>query len=120
MKTFTFILVMVLGSMSLHAQTFTVVEEFFPGTYYQGSLDISYDRLVQTFGEPTPVNNCRKVDVEWNILFEDGTPANIYNYDSGYDAIGSEGLPVQQIEDWHVGGYGQNGYYLVKDILTIY
>lgn len=67
-----------------------------------GYVETSYDRIVEVFGEPTYLGSGDdKVDFEWNIKFDDGVVATIYNwkdYDGGYFAMSSESY------NWHIGG----------------
>ena len=52
------------------------------GTHRQGYIKADYKDLVELFGRPGGGDGY-KVDWEWNILFEDGTIAAIYNWKSG-------------------------------------
>lgn len=73
------------------------------GTSPQGHITATYKELTDLFGEPTSGDGY-KVDAEWYLLFEDGTFATIYNWKNGKSYCGEDGLNVEQIEDWHVGG----------------
>jgi len=74
------------------------------GTFYQGMLDILYDNLVKYFGEPHTDGDGHKVDAEW-VLDIDGTVVTIYNYKDGINYLGvPDGLPVNRIKEWHIGG----------------
>lgn len=50
------------------------------GTCLQGTINTSYDRLVDLFGEPTQLEADGKVQVEWAVKFTDGTLATIYDW----------------------------------------
>ena len=79
------------------------------GGSLQGYVDVTYAELVETFGEPTnPKGDKEKTDAEWELTFEEGTVATIYNYKDGQNYKGLRGTPTKQITDWHVGG--QTGY----------
>jgi hypothetical protein len=65
------------------------------GTCLQGYVDCSYNDLVALFGEPLGGDGY-KVQAEWNLEFEDGEVATIYDW--------KEELPPQRVRDWHVGG----------------
>ena len=66
-------------------------------TNFKGRLeDISYERLVETFGEPTFKGDMDKISVEWCLEFEDGTVATIYDWETPFTAI--------HHRRWHVGG----------------
>jgi hypothetical protein len=89
------------------------------GTWKQGEVQISFERLVKVFGQPwyytdEPGN---KSDVEWPLLFDDGTVATIYNYKNGKNyAIYSDGDgdEIEDIFDWSIGGRCPEAATLVK------
>jgi hypothetical protein len=78
------------------------------GTHLQGEIECDYAALVAVFGEPNGRGDQYKVDAEWVLTFhtfgmtED--VATIYNYKTGKNYLGDEGLPVSEITDWHIGG----------------
>jgi hypothetical protein len=74
------------------------------GTCYMGVISADYSLLVERFGEPGDSFDNYKSDAEWYIEFEDGTVATIYNWKDGKNYCGKDGLPVESITDWHVGG----------------
>ena len=69
-------------------------------TSYVGEIFCSFDTLVATFGEPILLHGDHKTDAIWNIEFDDGSVAAIYNWRGGI----SGGLPVTQNMSWHIGG----------------
>ncbi len=69
----------------------------------QGYIAAEYDKLVEKLGEPTDGDG-EKVDAEWLIQFDDKTFATIYNYKDGVNYLGTSGLRVSEITDWHIGG----------------
>jgi pullulanase/glycogen debranching enzyme len=77
------------------------------GTFLQGYIKASYDQLVKTFGEPhDPNGDNYKTDVEWAFEFADGTVATLYNWKNGKNYLGeAEGLELNDIYEWHVGGF---------------
>jgi len=77
------------------------------GMYLQGYIRCSYDDLVDAFGVSSNWDNY-KSDAEWQICFEDGTRATIYNYKDGKNYCGKYGLEVQEIKEWHIGGFNQD------------
>jgi hypothetical protein len=78
------------------------------GTSLQGYMDISYDEIYNILGEPNIENDGYKVDAEWGIRFQDtGEVATIYNYKTGTNYLGAEGLDPQDIRDWHIGGHSK-------------
>ena len=87
------------------------------GTHLQGYVDVSYERLVSLFGEPH-CGDGYKVDAEWEIRFDDGLVATIYNYKNGKNYCGSMGLELDEISDWHIGGHDKAVVERVKAILS--
>ena len=75
------------------------------GTSLRGYIDVKYSTLVSKFGEPHYDGDGEKTDVEWDIEFEDGTVAVIYNWKDGPNYLGGRGTPVESIEEWHIGGH---------------
>jgi hypothetical protein len=75
----------------------------FMGGSLQGYIDASYIELEEIFGTPTDGDGY-KVDAEWEILFDDGTFCTIYNWKDGENYNGKNGMPIEDIRDWHIGG----------------
>ncbi len=84
------------------------------GTCFQGDVEIDYNTLVEIFGEPNKGDGY-KVDAEWDVEFDDGTVATIYNYKDGKNYLGKDGLDVREIVDWHIGGFNRKSVDLVID-----
>ena len=99
----------------------------------QGYVAANYDRLVEVFGQPYTfdADDADKCDWEWEIRFEDGTYASIYNYKNGPNYLGVEGglskyqigtgAPVKNgsgADDWHVGGGGLQAVAHVENALN--
>lgn len=74
------------------------------GTHLQGYIDVSYEHLVQMLGEPTGGDGY-KVDAEWYVRFKDDTIATIYNWKDGRNYNDGRGFDVEDITDWHIGGF---------------
>jgi hypothetical protein len=94
-------------------------------TSLKGEIDISYAELVEVFGEPHGVGDEYKVDAEWafefNIKEEDSdrlVVATIYNYKDGKNYNGAEGLDVEDIRDWHIGGRSPLAVELIKKTIA--
>lgn len=69
------------------------------GTSYKGIIRAYYHELVEVFGEPDHGPNGRdldKVTCEWDLEFEDGTVATIYDWKEPETPFG--------LYDWHIGG----------------
>ena len=78
------------------------------GTCLQGTINTSYDRLVELFGQPIQMEETDgKVQVEWAIKFTDETLATIYDW--------KEDKTASAVTEWHVGGYTQHALYNVID-----
>lgn len=88
-------------------------------TSLQGHIDAGYTELVTLFGKPTE-GDAYKVDAEWVLRFDDGAIATIYNYKTGKKYCGDEGLDVQQIRDWHIGGHDKKVVDRVQIILDLH
>jgi hypothetical protein len=70
------------------------------GTCLQGTVNTSYNRLVETFGEPTGfASDDGKVQAEWAIKFNDGTLATVYDW--------KEDKSMYDVREWHIGGHSQ-------------
>lgn len=85
-------------------------------TSFQGEVDAGFNLLCTLFGRPFSGDEY-KVDAEWVIEFEDGTVASIYNWKDGFNYLGAQGTPSDQIGSWHVGGRDKRSVELVKDVL---
>jgi hypothetical protein len=86
------------------------------GTSLQGYINSNYGTLVELFGHPTESDGY-KVDWEWELRFEDGTVATIYNWKNGPNYCGRDGLQCDQVTEWHIGGHVRNALYYVQEVL---
>lgn len=82
-----------------------------------GRVITTYKDIISTFGEPLEGDN-DKTDAEWELLFEDGTDATIYNYKDGKNYLGDEGQEVEEITDWHIGGSSIESLNRVTEVLN--
>lgn len=85
------------------------------GTCLQGYVRGTYDELVSAFGAPVLDGDEYKVDAEWQLLFNDEIIVTLYNYKTGRNYLGAEGLDVEDIECWHVGGKSSHVLSLLSD-----
>lgn len=85
------------------------------GTCLQGCIDISYGDITEVLGGHQEGDG-DKVDAEWILEFEDGTVATIYNWKDGKNYLGAEGLDVEEIRDWHIGGKSKDVVAYVYEI----
>ena len=80
------------------------------GTSLKGYIRASYDQLVQVFGEPDVGPDDRdqdKVTCIWELTFNDGTVATIYDWKEGETPMGTY--------EWHIGGRNNNASTMVQD-----
>lgn len=87
------------------------------GTSLQGYVTSPYEKLKELFGKPTKGDEY-KIDAEWELEFEDGTVATIYNWKSGKNYLGKRGTPTVHITEWNIGGNSERAVELVKEILA--
>ena len=90
-------------------------EIYVNGTCLQGSIKADYHNLEKLFGEPT-IGDGYKTDAEWEIEFEDGIVATIYNWKNGKNYNGENGIPITEITNWNVGGREQKA---VDNLISI-
>lgn len=89
--------------------------EILNGSSNIGYLTASYERLIELFGESLGGDG-EKTDAEWNVLLGNGHPVSIYNYKDGFSYLGEEGIKVDNITEWHVGGHFDDDINEIKDI----
>ena len=94
------------------------------GTSLSGYLNVSYQTLVELFGEPNAKVDGHKTDAEWHVkVKEEGDApayATIYNYKDGKNYLGAEGLNVEDIKDWHVGSKSKWTLYNLEECVENY
>lgn len=88
-------------------QTHNDIKISINGTCLQGYITCPFEKLVETFGNPM-TGDFDKTDAEWNITFDDGTIATIYNWKNGKNYCGDEGQEIAEITDWNIGGNSKN------------
>lgn len=89
--------------------------EVIAGSERWGFLNTTYNVLVELFGEP--IKRDWEIDVEWYIIFEDGTVATIYNYKDGKNYLGSKGRDFKDIIRWNIGGFKASAVTLVHNAI---
>jgi len=92
---------------------FEVLNDRRPEGSLKGTIRASYHELCDLFGEPRKGDGY-KTDVEWDIEFEDGTYATIYNWKNGPAWCG-EGS-VNNIDVWNVGGKTIEALFRVEEV----
>ena len=88
----------------------------FIGGCLQGYIYAEYKELKKLFGTPSDGDGY-KVDAEWEVLFDDGSFASIYNYKDGKNYNGKSGTPKTKITNWHIGGENQNAIPHIESLL---
>lgn len=90
----------------------------FQSSWLQGEIKTTYARLVEVFGPEHSDGDGYKVQAEWNLIFDDGTYATIYDYKMG-DSYNGEGhgIPKEKVTEWHIGGSEHDAVERVKDAL---
>ena len=87
------------------------------GTCLQGYVSASFAQLVRAFGQPDPDLECDKSDAEWDLKIN-GQIITIYNWKDGQAYLGESGAAVDEITDWHIGGFDATAELLVKRALA--
>jgi len=82
--------------------------DFRDGACLQGYTNLTYDELVELFGEPNKSDGHDKVYHEWKVVIE-GVPVSIYDYKEN-------GVKVKNY-NWHIGGFGRAAVMVVKELL---
>ncbi len=79
-------------------------------TCLQGYIKTTYEKLVESFGEPDYNNDGDgKVTCEWRLKFADGTVASIYDYKE-------KSTPLEEY-NWHIGGFNKYAVKRVEETL---
>lgn len=92
------------------------------GTSFQGYyLKLPYARIVAVLGEPSPDStDGYKVSTEWDLQFEDGTVATVYDYKETNlysDELPSpEKLRASKFSDWHIGGFSMKAVFRLREL----
>ena len=99
------------------------------GTSLQGEIDMSYEDMICIFGKPHG-DDGYKVDAEWSFVasfwepdmtpddFMEEVEFSLYNWKDGKNYCGSEGLPLSDITDWHIGGHNHKAVEVVHRIIA--
>lgn len=80
------------------------------GTFFQGNIITTYDRLVELFGKPMPEGD--KTNAEWALQFSDGDEdvvATIYDWKMSQTPFHTYG--------WHIGGTDKRAVDLVHSVV---
>ena len=83
-------------------------------TSYKGKVNITYAELVEIFGAPDrgPHDLGDKVTCNWELKFDDGTVATIYDWKMSDTPMGEY--------EWHIGGHSLTAVDRVVDCITMH
>jgi len=85
------------------------------GTYLLARLWVSYAEIVAVLGEPHSDCDGYKTDAQW-AFEKEGVVFTLYNYKDGKNYLGEEGLPLEEVTDWHIGGHGPGAVAAVREL----
>jgi len=92
----------------------------FCGTCLQGYLNVPYSKIVEVLGEPNGGSDGYKTAFEWELTFENGTVAHIYDYKESnlydYDNPSPEQMIKEDFSRWHIGGYNEKVVPMVQEL----
>ena len=88
-------------------------------TCLQGEIHLSFQDLVDIFGQPEDISSTGKSDVQWAIEI-DGVVATIYNWKNGPAYTGDDSIEVERIRDWNIGGHSQSAVMIVLNAVKKY
>jgi hypothetical protein len=85
----------------------------------QGTINVTYGELVKIFGIPNCETDGYKTDAEWRLEIDD-EEIYIYNWKNGKNYCGKDGLAVEDITDWHIGGGSPVAVELIKQEIQLF
>ena len=92
------------------------------GTHLVGEVETTYKNLVEKFGPPHFVASDfgdKKIDAEWSLRFQETNDVvTIYNWKDGKNYLGNEGDEVEDIKNWHIGGYSSKVVPMIKEVIN--
>lgn len=82
------------------------------GTWLLTTINLPFHRVAAALGDPIRFKpeEADKIRVEWDIQFEDGLVATIYDWKEHKRA-------PEEVTDWHIGGRGFEVVQRVYDLL---
>lgn len=90
------------------------------GTSFKGYLGLTYDEIVEIFGEPK-TNQSRefsKVDWEWSFYLNNQI-LHIYNYKTGPSYCKeNKNVKPQDVKYWHIGSHGMSSVSLLNKYIN--
>ena len=91
--------------------------ESIDGTFGQGTIEVSFKEIFDKRGPCHWDGEGYKIDAEWAIKSGD-TIATLYNWKNGKNYLGDQGLEVQDITEWNIGGNSKEAVDLIYKILN--
>ena len=92
------------------------------GTHLVGRVETTYKNLVEKLGPPHHDYQTEpsKVSVEWSLRFpKTNDVVTIYNWKDGKNYLGDdEGDEIENITDWHIGGYNSKVVPMIKEVIN--
>lgn len=76
----------------------------FKSTHLVGLMsDVTFAELTDVLGKSHNTDDY-KSDWEWDIYFDDGRRATVYNYKDGPHYTGDDSIGPDDVAEWHIGG----------------
>jgi len=91
--------------------------ESIDGTFGQGTIEVSFKEIFDKLGPCHWDGEGYKTDAEWAIKSGD-TIATLYNWKNGKNYLGDQGLEIQDITEWNIGGNSKEAVDLIYKILN--
>ena len=87
------------------------------GSYLQGYTTSTFQNIIDKLGSPHSQGDAYKSDAEWAFKFEDGTVATLYNWKNGKNHCGADGLNLEDITEWNIGGFSPDAVTKIEEAL---
>ena len=99
---------------------FTTVGVEVVGTSGQGSVTATREQVMKTFGAPAYCewDSFDKITIEWEVLFNDGTIATIYDWKRNYDGDLEDPIGLFEEFTWNIGGNNENAVKMVEEAIA--
>ena len=94
----------------------SINKEAFKGGALLNYLTSTSDNLISILGEPSK-SEMYKSDWSWIIQFDNGEQLEIYDWKVGKNYCGDHGLDLEDISEWHIGGYNQDLALTLKNLI---
>jgi len=87
------------------------------GSYLQGYTTSTFQNIIDKLGSPHSQGDAYKVDAEWAFKFDNGTVATLYNWKNGKNHCGADGLNLEDITEWNIGGFSPDAVTKIEEAL---